>query len=177
MIQHRPSNVVPFTAAENDLICLLSYQAWDWLIDLLMTAPVDELKGFVADAEGFAANRKDVAIIAQDAALVYLDVSTDKILVKTKFLDERQKRRRERILASKDPTAAVPDIQCVQQPSDAVGSSRREKNRLTFFFRQGLEGVFNMEMRVTVGKVLTGVLLGVAAKHYRLEDMSLYEPA
>ena len=143
VVEHKPSNVVPFTAAENDLICKLSYQAWDWLIDLLMTAPVDELKGFVADAEGFAANRKDVAIIAQDASPVYLDVSTGRILVKTEFLDERQKRRRERQYSSVDPTAEVPDIQYVQKPSDAVGSSRREKNRLTFFFRQGLEGVFD----------------------------------
>ena len=82
VIENKPSNVVPFTAAENDLICKLSYQAWDWLIDSLMTAPVDELKGFVADAEGFAANRKDVAILAQNASPVYLDVSARKILVK-----------------------------------------------------------------------------------------------
>ena len=48
---------------------------------------------------------------------------------------------------------------------------------MTFFFRQGLEGMFNMEMPMPVGRVLTGVLLCTAAKHYRLEDMSFFEPS
>ncbi|CAK0807568.1 unnamed protein product [Prorocentrum cordatum] len=128
VVEHKPSNVVPFTAAENDLICKLSYQAWDWLVDLLMTASVDELQGFVADAQGLVDNRQQLAVVAQDASPVYLDCSAGKVLVRTSFLDERQKRRGLR-LAAQDPNAPVPEIMSVAQPSDAVGSSRREKNR------------------------------------------------
>ncbi|CAK0899969.1 unnamed protein product [Prorocentrum cordatum] len=177
VVEHKPSNVVPFTAAENDLICKLSYQAWDWLVDLLMTATADELQGFVADAQGLVENRRQLAVIAQGASPVYLDCSTGKVLVRTSFLDERQKRRRLRLAAQKDPSAPVPEIMSVAQPSDAVGSSRREKNRLTFFFRQALEGLWDPDVAVPTGKVLDGVLLAVASKHYRLEDMSFFEPA
>ena len=176
LVERRPNNVVPFTPAENDLICRLSYQAWDFLVHLIGTGTADDLKGYVADAAGFVEHRKDVAIIAQDASPVYLDCSTGKILFKTSFLDERQRRRRERIAAAKDtstkggggnsrrgrprarrsrghqlarrfprpatqdPAAILPDVQSVERPSDAVGNSRREKNRLTYFFRQAWEG-------------------------------------
>ena len=67
-----------------------------------MTATADELQGFVADAQGLVENRRQLAIIAQDASPVYLDCSTGKVLVKTSFLDERQKRRRLRLAAQKD---------------------------------------------------------------------------
>ena len=121
------------------MICKLSYQAWDWLVNLLMTGSEEDLGGFVADAAGLVANRSSIAVVAQDASPVHLDVSTGKVLVRHSFLDDRQRRRRERKLKAKNPAAfSVPETTSVKCPSDAVGASRREKNRLTYFYRQAL---------------------------------------
>ena len=35
LVSLRPGNVVPFTAAENDCVCKLSWQSWDFLVHLL----------------------------------------------------------------------------------------------------------------------------------------------
>eukprot|EP00959_Pyramimonas_sp_CCMP1952_P424955 8901094-Pyramimonas_sp.AAC.1 len=67
-----------------------------------MTASVDELQGFVADAQGLVDNRQQLAVVAQDASPVYLDCSAGKVLVRTSFLDERQKRRGLRLAAQED---------------------------------------------------------------------------
>ena len=47
---------MPFTSAENDLVCLLSYSAWDYLVDKLGRGSVEDLLPFVADPDGWVAN-------------------------------------------------------------------------------------------------------------------------
>ena len=62
-------------------------------------------------------------------------------------------------------------------PSDAVGASRKQKNRLTFFCRHSISGVFNPKKAMPEGHIDSSVLLVPAAKPARLEDMSHYEPS
>ena len=71
----RPHNVVPFTIAENDCMCKLSWQSWDWLTHVLATGTAEELKTFMCEPETFIHNRKSLVIVAQDAMPVYLDIS------------------------------------------------------------------------------------------------------
>ena len=89
----KPGNVVPFTAAENDIICLLSWQAWGWIVDKLGRGTVDDLKGFVAEPEELIAHRKEIAAVFQDAVPVYLDLSCGKIIVRYSELDGRRPHR------------------------------------------------------------------------------------
>ena len=63
LVQRRPGNVVPFTAAENDIICKLSYQEWDCLLHLLMAGSEEDLKSFVVEPAGLIANRQDITIL------------------------------------------------------------------------------------------------------------------
>ena len=76
----KKGNVVPFTAAENDCICKLSWQSWDFLVHLLATGTAEELKPYMYDAELFTQPhiRKSLVVVAQDATPVYLDPSTGK---------------------------------------------------------------------------------------------------
>ena len=82
LVQRMPGNVVPFTAQENEMIIKLSWQAWDWLVDILARAPVEKLRGFVSEPELFSKNRASIAVIAQDAVPVYLDMSTGRLMRK-----------------------------------------------------------------------------------------------
>ena len=84
---------MPFTAAENDIICLLSWQAWGWIVDKLGRGTVDDLKGFVAEPEELIAHRKEIAAVFQDAVPVYLDLSCGKIIVRYSELDGRRPHR------------------------------------------------------------------------------------
>ena len=90
--ERTPGNVVPFTAAENDLICMLSWQSMDWLQYLIATGSPKELKKYVADPEGMIKNRHKVSLCFQDAVPVYLDLSTGKVAVRYDCLDERRQR-------------------------------------------------------------------------------------
>jgi len=175
--EHNPSNVVPFTAAENDLICELSWQSWDYLIDILARASEQHLSVFVADPAGLIANRATISLNFQDAVPVYLDLSTGKILVRYAHLDERHKRSLRKRRAAKGETEELPEVESVTLPSDAVGAARREKNRLTFFCRQAIEGLFDPDQKMPTGHIKDSVLLVQAAKPARLEDMSHNEPA
>ena len=76
----KKGNVVPFTAAENDCICKLSWQSWDFLVHLLATGTAEELKPYMYEAELFTQPhiRKSLVVVAQDATPVYLDPSTGK---------------------------------------------------------------------------------------------------
>ena len=95
MLQRRPDNVVPFSDAENDKIVSLSYQAFDWLIDLIARGSEAELEGFVADPKSFVEHRRETAVVAQDATPVYMDMSTGKGLIRAAALDETRRRKRD----------------------------------------------------------------------------------
>ena len=82
-----------FTTAENDCICKLSWQSWDWLTHVLATGTAEELKTFMCEPEIFIHNRKSLVIVVQDATPVYLDLSTGKMLVRGEVLDACNLRR------------------------------------------------------------------------------------
>ena len=82
LVQRLPGNVVPFTAAENEMIIKLSWQGWDWLVDKIARAAVDVLSRFVSEASKMIDNRATIAVIAQDAVPVYLDLSTGRFMRK-----------------------------------------------------------------------------------------------
>jgi len=65
-----------FSAAENDMIIKLSWQAWDWLVDRIARASADELRRFVSEPERLIKNRAKIAIVAQVPGSVYLDCGT-----------------------------------------------------------------------------------------------------
>lgn len=66
-----------------------------------------------------------------------------------------------------------PEVDSVKLLSDVQGASRREKNRLTFFFcRQFSIGVFVRDEDMPAGHIAASVLLAIAAKFSRLENMS-----
>ena len=64
-----------FTAAENDMIIKLSWQAWDWLVYWIARASADELRGVVSEPERLIDNRAKIAIVAQVPGAVYLDLA------------------------------------------------------------------------------------------------------
>ena len=117
----------------------------------------------------------EISLNFQDAVPVYLDMSTGKIPVRYANLDERWKRSLRKRRALKGETQELPDVESVTCPIDAVGASRREKNRLTFFCRQAIEGVFDPEQEMPTGHIKDSVLLVQASKPARLEDMSYQE--
>ena len=101
---------------------------------------------------------------------------TGKILIRAAALDDLRHREIQKKLIKERKLEFVA-MTGVEKPTDAVGASRREKNRLTLIMRQCLEGHFDEELKVPTGKILDSVLLVPAAKHARLEDMSMYEPS
>ena len=101
---------------------------------------------------------------------------TGKILIRAAALDDLRHREIQKKLIKERKREFVV-MTGVEKPTDAVGASRREKNRVTLIMRQCLEGHFDEELKVPTGKILDSVLLVPAAKHARLEDMSMYEPS
>ena len=101
---------------------------------------------------------------------------TGRILVRAAALDALRHREIQKKLMKQRKREFVV-LTGVEKPTDAVGASRREKNRVTLIMRQCLEGHFDEELKVPTGKILDSVLLVPAAKHARLEDMSMYEPS
>ena len=72
--EHNPSNVVPFSNEENDIVCLLSWQSWDYLMDIIARSTVEELRAFVADPDGFVNNRQQVALCYVSSARIFFFV-------------------------------------------------------------------------------------------------------
>jgi hypothetical protein len=62
---------------------------------------------------------------------------------------------------ARDKDTKIPIVNLSGTPacSDAQGSSRREKNRLTLILRQSLHGVFDPNVKVPEGRIRDAVLL------------------
>ena len=143
---------MPFTDQENDTICRLSFQAWDYLVDMIGRGTAEQLKGYVAEPHELVKNRSSVAAVFRDAVPVYLDLSTGKIIVRWSTLDERLNRIRRKREAAKDENIETEEVTSVKVPSDAYGASRREKNRSTCFCRQKISGIWDPQVAVPVGR-------------------------
>ena len=118
-----------------------------------------------------------MVVIAQDATPVYLDASTGKILVRASLLKELRLRRVAKKLVEQGRSSTLVQLTGISKPSDAEGSSRREKNRLTFIMRQSLHNLLDPAELLFEGRIRDGVLLCHATRHARLEDMSFAEPS
>jgi hypothetical protein len=94
-------------------------------------------------------------------------MSVGKVLVRYSGLDERLARRWRKKQEQKGAVER-PEFESVEKPSDACGSSRREKNRVTFFCRQHITGVFDPDANIE-GHIGCSVLLVPATKPVRLE--------
>jgi hypothetical protein len=102
---------------------------------------------------------------------------TGKVLIRESALDEERHRRLQKKMLAEKKSECFVEITGVTKPTDAVGASRREKNRVTMIMRQGMFGYFDPEQTIPKGEVLASVLLVQGARHARLEDMSHFEPA
>jgi hypothetical protein len=120
---------VPFTAAESDCFCMLSWQSWDWLVHLLATGTAEELAPFMCEAAEFVKeeNRKTLVVIAQDATPVYLDASTGKILVRASLLKELRLRRVAKKLVEQGRSSTLVQLTGISKPSDAEGSGSKKE--------------------------------------------------
>ena len=139
--QLTPGNVMPLTPAESELICLLTWQSFDWRLHFLTTASAEQLKEFVAEPEKWQANLPGTAIFARDAVPVYLDAATGKLLVSAGRLNSLCERRAALAYAKKKGLPRA-EAQEVVLTSDAQGASRQDKNRSTWICRQGLFGLW-----------------------------------
>ena len=168
-----PSNVMPMTAEEANLVCELTLQSFDSLLHSLHTKSGQELAPFVADPDAWVQNRKRTALLMRDAVPVYLDCSTGKILVPMERLSaERQKIMRSSLPGKRSLTLDY------TSPNEAQGATRKDKNRLTWICRQAIHGLFDCTPgSLPEGKILPSVLLVPGSQPARLEDMSLQEPS
>ena len=105
---------------------------------------------------------------------------TGRVLVTAQSLDEHKERRKIKKLLQQGDAASVAvnyGVTGVTKTTDAVGASRREKNRLTMIMRQKLRGYWDEDLTTPKGSIADSVLLVSASKHARLEDMSFHEPS
>ena len=110
---------------------------------------------------------------------------TGRVLVRAEALDEERDRKIKHKMVKEGKHELyvnlpdeVPGLTGLTKPTDAVGNSRRQKDRLTMFMRQGLFGYFDPDLsKMPTGRIMDSVLLVQASKHARLEDMSFYEPS
>ena len=72
VLNRNPSNVIPFTDAENDVIKRLSWQSYDWLLYLLATGSAEDLAPYMVEAKEFVkeSNRRSLVVTAHDAVPV-----------------------------------------------------------------------------------------------------------
>ena len=118
---------MPMTPAESDLILLLGWQSYDWLLHFLTTASKDELEGakVVWNPDSWIEKRKGTAIFSRDAVPIYLDPATGKIIVSVEQLTTL--RERSKILQeAKEQGKPVPENFVYQPATDAQGSSRKD---------------------------------------------------
>ena len=126
----------------------------------------DAFKHHVLEPKRLIENRSKIGVIAQDATPVYLDCSTGKILIDAANLDDVNRRRLQKRLRGAGVACSRVEVMVTSaKPSDAAGSSRREKNRLTLLMRQGLSGLFDVTASRIEGHILDAVFLVQAAKH------------
>ena len=98
-----------------------------------------------------------------------MDFSVGKVLVRHAALDKRLARLLRKKQEQKGALCERPVFESMVKPSDACGSSRREKSRVTFFCRQHITGLFDPGATIE-GHIGCSVLLVPAAKPVRLED-------
>ena len=104
-----------------------------------------ELENFVIDPDGWVRNRASIPLVFWDAVPVYLDPSAGTILVSADQLQETRDRKKARELMRKQlADKSLPGCVQLRPGGDAMGATRRDKNRLTLVLRQIIHSVFDL---------------------------------
>ena len=82
-----------------------------------------------------------------------MDFSVGKVLVRHAALDKRLARLLRKKQEQKGALCERPVFESMVKPSDACGSSRQEKNRVTFFCRQHITGFFDPDEKSFLNQV------------------------
>ena len=135
LVDRKPGNMSTYTAEENQLICELTWQSFDYLIQLLKYGSKEEIMPIIADASLWIENREQTVIHARDAVPVYLDTGVGRVLIPASELDKRNQRDRAR--AKGEPGSELPQLSR-SKAVDVQGSGRSEKDRLTWIQRNSL---------------------------------------
>ena len=103
------------------------------------------MQEWVIDPAGWVENRDSIPLVFWDAAPVYLDPSVGKILVPVESIEETRWRRLARKAHLKElKDQHVPGCVTLRPSGDAMGATRRDKNRVTLVLRQIISSVFHL---------------------------------
>ena len=118
-------------------------------------------------------------LVFWDAVPVYLDPSAGKVLVSVESLQERREREQARkALRQQMRETALPGSVSLRPAADAMGATRRDKNRLTLVLRQIIHSVFDLPVgQLPQGSHLPSLLIVQAGQACLLQDMSVEEPS
>ena len=143
--EQKPGLVSPLRPEETACILSLTWQSWDWILNHVFTASASELTNYVIDPEGWVLARASIPLVFWDAVPVYLDPSAGKVLVSVESLQERRERVQARQALRKHMReTALPVSVSLRPHTDAMGATRRDKNRLTLVLRQIIHKVFDL---------------------------------
>jgi len=172
--EQKPGLVSPLTPPETSLILQLTWQSWDYTLHKVFTAGAQELEHQVIDPEGWVANRASVPLVFWDAVPAYLDPSAGTVLVDVDELsDLRLRREARKMLAKGLRSQKVPGCVSVRPSGDAMGATRRDKNRLTLVLRQVITEIYDLPLgQLPEGKHLPTLLIVQASQPCMLADMS-----
>ena len=177
--EQKPGLVSPLAPPETAMILELTWRSWGYILNKAFTASAEELTDWALESEAWVANRDDIPLCFLDAAPCYLGPSAGTVLVPIEVLYERHLREEARWVLRKG-LARQPNPGCVSlRPSgDAMGATRRDKNRLTLVLRQMVSKIFNLPQgQLPEGKHLPSLLIAQAAQPCMLADMSWEEPS
>ena len=171
LVDRKPGNLSTYSPEENSLICELTWQSFDFLIQLLKYGSEEDLMPIIADALLWIKNREQTVIHARDAVPVYLDAGVGRILIPASEMDKRNQRDRARAKGVKG--SDLPQTSR-SKAVDCQGSGRSEKDRLTWVQRSSLWNYFreHKEDSLPQGKIDESILIVPCAWHCRLEDIS-----
>ena len=177
--EQKPGLVSPLTPQETATICSLTWQGWDFILNKVFTASAEELSEHILDAHDWVRHRASIPLVFWDAVPVYLDPSAGSVLVPLESLEEARLRRLARQALKKELQGQkLPGCVELRPGGDAMGATRRDKNRLTLILRQIIEGVFDLPAgQLPQGKHLPSLLLVQASQPCFLADMSVEEPS
>jgi len=101
----KPGLASPLQPAEVDCILGLTWQSWDYKLNLMFTGSAKEIEHEVIDSEAWVAERESVVLVFWDAVPVYLDPSVGTILVDIDDLLDLRKREEARRMKAKGLTS------------------------------------------------------------------------
>ena len=172
--EQAPGLVSPLLPDEVDCILALTWQSWDYKVNLMYTGSAEDIKHEVIDSEAWIEARDRVAMVFWDAVPVYLDPSVGRLLVDMNDLMDLRKREEARRMKSRGlGPQQLPGCVRVRPKGDAMGATRRDKNRVTVVLRQVIKEHYNLPPgQLPVGEHLPSLLIVPVSQPCFLDDMS-----